>query len=225
MKPKGKKIIVAIDGPAGAGKSTVAKAVARKLGILYIDTGAMYRALTLKASQDKIDLKNETALSREARNLKIRFEEKGDKQQVFLDDKNVSVKIRTASLTKKINPIAQMKKVREELVKLQRNMAKDTGAVMEGRDIGTIVFPKADFKFYLDAHFEERIKRRHKDLAPADKKIPIEDIRKDIMTRDAADRTRKIGPLRIADDALFIDTTLLSIKEVAGRIISEIEAK
>ena len=214
-------MIIAIDGPAGSGKSTVSKEVARKLDILYVDTGAMYRALTLKALDKNLDLFDADALVSLAKNTDIELIfDNENKFAVLLDGKDVSARIRTPELTKNIRFIAGVPGVRKEMVKLQRKAArKGKGAVLEGRDIGTVVFPDADKKFYLDADFQERTKRRHDELVHGGQKIDLADIKKDVEFRDKNDMERKIGPLKKAEDAIVIDTTKMSIEQVAEKII------
>ncbi len=218
-------MIIAVDGPAGSGKSTVSKLVARKLGLLYVDTGAMYRAITLRAVKEKADLKNPTALIKVAAQAEIELKvDKDNNLKVFLDGKNVTKAIRTPELTKKIKYIAGTPGVRQEMVKIQRRVAKENpkGAVLEGRDIGTVVFPDADYKFYLDADQSERVKRRHKELTEAGQRVTASDIEQNVVQRDKSDMTRSVAPLKKADDAVLIDTTHLNIDEVAGRIVKAI---
>jgi len=223
MGKKGlKKLIIAIDGPAGSGKSTVSKLIARKLGLLYIDTGAMYRALTLKAMRKGINLEDEKSLTGLAQTTKIELEDKGH-LHVFLDGEDVSSPIRTPEVTNCVKYIARTPGVRQEMVKLQRAMGRSGGGVLEGRDIGTVVFPDADYKFYLDANPEERAKRRHKDMVELGAAEDVSKIKKDITERDASDINRSVGALKKAPDAVYIDTTRLSIKEVVSMIESYIK--
>ncbi|MDD5173902.1 MAG: (d)CMP kinase [Candidatus Omnitrophica bacterium] len=216
------KIIVAIDGPAGSGKSTVSKIVAKKLALLYIDTGAMYRALTLKAMRLGLNLEDEDALVSLAKSSRISLEEK-DKLNVFLDGEDVSLAIRTPDVTANVKYIARVPGVRHEMVALQRSIGqKYGGAILEGRDIGTVVFPNADYKFYLDASPEERAKRRCKELIESGEAVSELSVKKDILTRDNSDMKRSVGALKRCDDAIFIDTTDLSIDGVAEKILSYI---
>src|SRR3989338_7961141 len=218
------KLIIALDGPAGSGKSTTARALAQQLGVPYIDTGAMYRAATLKAMRAGIDLKETKKLIKTARSVSIRFEEgRGGKQRVILDGKNVTDAIRRPELTKNVFYVAQEPLIRREMVKKQRELGRKGGAVMEGRDIGTVVFPDEDYKFFLDADPKLRAKRRYKELIAAGKRVTFEKVLNDLKRRDATDIHRKEGPLRPAKDAIKIDTTSLTIQETVDRILHVIK--
>lgn len=225
MAEKPKFLVIAIDGPAGSGKSTVSKKIARKLGVMYIDTGAMYRALTLKAMQLGIGLEDEVSLVELVCSTKIDLEDSVSGQKVFLDGEDVTTLIRTPELTNNVKYIARVPGVRHEMVRLQRLIGHRRGAVMEGRDIGTVVFPGADYKFYLDADVDERAKRRHKELVQAGVNINFEDIRKDVVARDESDMRREIGALKVAPDAILVDTTNLSIDEVVDKLLSFVQRK
>lgn len=214
------KLIIAIDGPAGSGKSTIAKLVAKILKIPYVDTGAMYRAVTLKAIQSGIKLTDSNALARLAKKVKIDFKDVRGKQHVILDGQDVTKAIRTPELTKNVFYAAQEPKVRAELVKKQRELGSKRGAVMEGRDIGTVVFPKADYKIFMDATPELRATRRYKELIAEGKKVAYKDVLKDLLARDVKDRTRKKGPLKRAKDAFYVDTTGLTIPVNVDRILA-----
>jgi cytidylate kinase len=217
-------MIIAIDGPAGSGKSTVSKRVAQRLNLLYVDTGAMYRALTLKAVARGLDLQDETTLVDLAKNTSVDLTyDKENRLIVLLDGKDVSGQIRTPELTKNIKFIAGTAGVRKEMVRMQRRTAKSgNGAVLEGRDIGTVVFPDADRKFYLDADFKERAARRYKELVESGQKVDLSDIEEDVKARDKSDMERDAGPLKKADDAIAIDTTDLSIDETVKKILTYI---
>lgn len=220
---KVKLLVVAIDGPAGSGKSTVSKRIANALGVLYIDTGAMYRVVTLKAIRKGINLEDEKALTELARSTKIDLDEKDGKPRVYLDGEDVASLIRTPELTSKVKYIARVPGVRQEMVNLQRSIGKKHGAVLEGRDIGTVVFPDADYKFYLDASVEERALRRHKELKELSQEVTVGGIKKDIVERDSSDMKRSVGALKKAEDAIFIDTTKLTIDGVVEKILSFIK--
>ncbi len=220
---KARQLIIAIDGPAGSGKSTVSKMVAKRLGLLYIDTGAMYRALTLKAMRVKADMNDDDALTKLAGSTTIDLKENGGFMHVLLDGEDVSAAIRTVEVTNNIKHIARVPGVRRQMVELQRSVGKKRGAVLEGRDIGTVVFPDADYKFYLDADVEERASRRYKELVEAGHKVSIDALKEDVAARDRSDMERPVGPLKKAADARFIDTTHLSIDGVVEELLSHIK--
>jgi len=214
-----KSFIIAIDGPAGSGKSTVARRLAKRLKFTYIDTGAMYRAVTLKALEERCNFKSRSSLIKVAQAAKIILRPKPDGTlKVFLDGKDVSRAIRSIRVTNSISELAKIPGVRKCMVRLQRKMGKGKRVVLEGRDIGTVVFPRAEGKFYLDATARERAIRRHKELKAKDIRVSLKAIEKDIRVRDKKDKTRKAGPLKIAKDAVVIDTTNLSVNEVVKAI-------
>jgi CMP/dCMP kinase len=216
-------MIIAIDGPAGAGKSTVARITAQRLGFLYIDTGAMYRALTFKALEEKIDLKNTAALIEMAKSCRIDLiNDQGGALKVFLDGRDVSASIRQPRITKFVSDIAKIKGVREIMLLVQRKLGVQRDSVLDGRDIGTVVFPDADRKFYIDADFNERAGRRYKELKEAGQNITLADIEGDLKNRDNIDSTREFAPLKRADDAIYIDTTNLTIEAVVSKVFSYI---
>ncbi|MGM0502420.1 MAG: (d)CMP kinase [Bacillota bacterium] len=215
-----KELVIAIDGPAGAGKSTVAKKVADKLSYIYIDTGAMYRALTLKALRENVDVESAAELADLAHQTKIKFEKEGNQELVILDGENVTEQIRTNKVSNNVSLVAQIKEVREQLVKWQRQMAAQGGLVMDGRDIGTVVLPNADLKIFLTASVTERTKRRYQDLKNNGEVVDFEQLKKEIIRRDELDKNREFSPLKKAKDAHVIDTTDLDIPEVVNRIIS-----
>ncbi|MFA5779315.1 MAG: (d)CMP kinase [Elusimicrobiota bacterium] len=217
-----KKPVVAIDGPAGAGKSTIAKIVARELGYLYIDTGAMYRAITWKVMANKIDLRAERKIVEMSKKTGIKLVQSDDKLKIFVDGKNVSEKIRSENVTKNTNTIAAIQGVRKILRDKQRLLGRNGEVVMEGRDIGTAVFPDAEKKFYLDAKPKERAVRRWKELKAKGKKVSLKKIAEAIRKRDYRDRHRGISPLKKARDAIVIDSTFLTQKLVARKILENI---
>ena len=208
-----RRLIIAIDGPAGSGKSTVAKEIAKKSGYVYLDTGAMYRALTLKAMRKKVNLRSPKALVNLAEKTKISF--KGEK--VFLDNRDVSAEIRAPSVSNNTHFIATVPGVRERMKILQRKMGDRGGIVAEGRDMGTIIFPNAHRKFYLDAKIMVRAKRRYKELKEKEYSATFKKVLQDTIRRDKRDSERDIAPLRKAKDAVLIDTTNMTIKEVVQR--------
>ncbi len=218
-----RKLIIAIDGPAGAGKSTLAKLVAQRLGYSYLESGLLYRALTHEALKRKIDLKDEQALIRLAAEIEIK--EWDGEWHIFLNGEDVSEKIKTPRIDEKVAQIGRIKGVREEFLRFQRRMAKKGGIVVEGRDIGTVVLPDADKKFYVDASLEERARRKCEELRERGYAVPLSKVREETRERDRADMTRAAGPLKKAEDAIRIDTTNLTIGEGVETALREIEEK
>lgn len=216
-------MIITIDGPAGAGKSTIARHLAQRLGILYVDTGAMYRALTLKALRRHLPPDDTTAILAMARDTEVRLESGVDgKVKVLLDKEDVTGFIRTPELTNAVFHVAQIPQIRRLMVQWQREYGIAHDIVMEGRDIGTVVFPDADFKFFLDADVSERARRRLLDLKDQGIECSLAELKKEIENRDQRDRERTCGPLRRADDAYYVDSTRLSIDEVIERLLTVI---
>ncbi len=211
--------MIAIDGPAGSGKSTVAKLVAEGLGYLYVDTGAMYRALTWKALKEKGDLKDENALTSLSRQTEILLKEGMGKLKVFVDGEEVTESIREGSVTENSFYLARVPSFRAEMVKQQRKMARGNNLVMEGRDIGTVVFPKAELKVYLDASLKERARRRFLELKEKGINTDLEVIEKQLQARDKKDKSRKVAPLKIAEDAFVIDSTKMKIEKEVDLIL------
>jgi len=215
-----KRLTITLDGPAGAGKSTAAKALAKRLGISYLDTGAMYRALTLKGLRAGIDLADENALAALARRTRIDFKEMPDGTlNVTLDGVDVSRQIRTVKVTNNTFYAARAPKVRKILVARQRQIGVQRSLVGDGRDLGTVVFPKADYKFYLDADFEERVQRRLRDLKAAHKTVDKARLRADMKERDHKDLSRSVGPLKKARDAIVIDSSGLTVEGTVDKIM------
>jgi len=220
-----KPIIVAIDGPAGAGKSTVAKRLAKELGYTYMDTGAMYRAFALKAARDGIDLENEDALRAALAATNIELHEDAGGPRVVLDGRDVAGEIRTPELSQSASKVSALKPVRERMVELQRAMGARGGIVAEGRDIGTVVFPGAEVKVFLTAGSDERARRRFAELKGNGKGVTLEETVAEMEQRDRRDREREYAPLRQADDAIAIDSTGMTVDEVLERIMKEIKKK
>jgi CMP/dCMP kinase len=218
-------MIIAIDGPAGAGKSTVAKILAKKMGFLYLDTGAMYRALTLKALENKIDISNIAALAELAKKTSIDLVPgPGDSLAVLLDGKDVSQAIREPRITRHVSDVAKVKEVRQVLLELQRKLGSSRNSILDGRDIGTMVFPNAQKKFFIDAKIDERVNRRYKDLQNLNiQGVSKEQVAGDLNNRDTIDSTREFAPLKKADDAIYLDTTNLSIDEVVQAMLNHLK--
>ncbi len=207
------KIRIAIDGPAGSGKSTTARLLAQKLGYLYIDTGAMYRAATLSVLRAGIDIHDEQAVVKHVRQLTITLKIVDGVQRTFLNGEDVTDQIRTPQINQVISIISSYPGVRQVLIEQQRALAKKGGVVMDGRDIGTVVLPKAELKVFLVASLEERARRRQRDLERQGIKMDLEAVKAEIVKRDQLDSSRSTAPLKKAEDARELDTTNLTIKE------------
>lgn len=216
-----KPAVIAVDGPAGAGKSTVARLVAVALGFLYLDSGAMYRALALKALRLGIDLRDEDQLSSllSATELQMSNEVGGGIPQVWLDGENVTELLRSPEVNASVSLVAEFSGVRQQMAERQRQIASNGGVVMDGRDIGTVVLPEADLKFYLTASLEARASRRQRDLEQLGYFVDLDQLAKEIAHRDGLDSSRTHAPLRRADDAIAIDTTGMSIEAVVAQVI------
>ncbi|WP_246942236.1 (d)CMP kinase [Bacillus pinisoli] len=214
------KISIAIDGPAAAGKSTVAKRIAEQLTYIYIDTGAMYRSLTYKALQGNTDVHNEESLSSMLNDTSIELHPSSEGQLVFLDGVNVTDEIRSNEVTNNVSHVASHRLVREEMVQRQKNMAEHGGVVMDGRDIGTQVLPHAEVKVFLLASVEERAKRRYDENIKKGIEADLEQLMVEIAQRDKLDSEREVSPLIKAQDAVEIDTTSLSIAQVVDTIMT-----
>ena len=212
-------MIVAIDGPAGSGKGTITKLVAEKCDLIYIDTGATYRAVALAVIENNIDIKDEDKIIELTKKLNIDFDINGN---TFLNGKDVSSRIRDKDVTSIVSPISSIIKVREILVDLQRKMALGKNVIMEGRDITTVVFPNADYKFYLDASIEERTNRRYKQNLEKGINIPYEEIYESIKNRDYNDKNKPVGALKRCDEQIYIDSSNMTIEEVVNYIIDKI---
>lgn len=213
--------MIAMDGPAGAGKGTITKQVAEKLGFIHIDTGAMFRCITLKVIQEGIEIQQEDRIKEILDKIDIDMKENGE---VFLNGEEVSKQIREDEVNRFVSPISVIPIVREKLLELQRKIAQGKKVIMEGRDIGTVVFPNADVKIYLDASAEERARRRLKQNQEKGISGSYEEVLKSIMDRDERDKNRKIAPLRQAEDAIYIDSTNMSIEEVVDKIVKIVKS-
>ncbi len=217
---------VAIDGPAGAGKSTLAKAVAKKLGFVYIDTGAMYRAIGLYMLDRKVELSDEAALKAALDDVKLDIAYENDAQQVYLNGENVTGRIRTEAAGDMASKVSTLLPVREKLVMLQQEMAERIDVVMDGRDIGTVVLPNAELKVYFTAGSRVRAERRFKELSEKGiTGITVEEIEKEIIARDYRDMNREHSPLKQAEDAILVDSSDLTIEEGVERVIALINER
>jgi len=222
---KRNRLTIAIDGPSGAGKSTVARGLSKRLGYLYIDTGAMYRTVALRAKEKGISPENELALSRLASSLRIAFVTEGEQTRVFCDGEEMTEAIRSPEISRLASSISRQKGVREALVRMQREIGKEGGVVLEGRDIGTVVFPNADVKFYLDAETDERARRRYHEMVQKGVKVDLKETQEELVQRDHSDMHRNHSPLKKADDAVFIDSTHRSVAEIVEEMVRVVKAK
>lgn len=216
---------IALDGPAGAGKSTVAKIIAEKLKFNYLDTGAMYRAVAYAFLSRNIDVNNHTAVIGGLPEVDLKVEYRDGKQLLFVNGADVTPYIRTPEVSKGASDVAVIPEVRIKLVELQRQVAGKYDIVMDGRDIGTYVLPDADFKFYITASTAVRAQRRYLEICEKHPEITVGQIEQDIIARDATDSNRKFAPLKRAEDAVLVDTTNLSIEEVVALIMGAITTK
>lgn len=220
-----RRIIVAIDGPSGAGKSTLAKRLAKELGFTYMDTGAMYRALAWKVLQDKTDIANEQELQQILAQTKIDLSETNGQAYVFLDGIDVTELIRVPEVSQMASKVSTLKPVRRRMLELQQTMGTRGGVVAEGRDIGTVVFPRAEVKIYLDASAAERARRRFEELRKMGNRVTFEETLTELEERDKRDTERDLAPLRKAEDAVVIDSSSLSADTVAESVMREIRKK
>lgn len=219
-----KKMNIAIDGPASAGKSTIAKKVAEQLGYIYLDTGAMYRTLTYAALSNEVDLQDEEALHTLLKGIRITFSTaENEMQRVFLNDEDVTDSIRSEEVTQNVSLVSSFAKVREEMVARQKSIARSGGVVMDGRDIGTVVLPDAEVKIFMTATAEERALRRYKENIAKGMTTSLEELTEDMKRRDHLDSTRSVSPLKKAEDAIVLDSTHLEIDEVVKQILCIIE--
>ena len=212
--------IIAIDGPAGSGKGTITKSVADKIGFFRLDTGALYRCVTLEVIRNNIELSDVKSIVDIARNMKVRFvtnEKLNELDYVFLNDEDVTKAIRSNEVNNLISPVSTIRELREEMLGIQRKMAENKNTIMEGRDIGTVVFPNANLKIYLNADIEERARRRYKENIEKGIETNYEEVLQILKNRDKIDMEREVSPLKKADDAIEIDSTNLSIEEVVEK--------
>jgi cytidylate kinase len=222
---KKKGLVIAIDGPSGAGKSTVARRLAKRLGYTYIDTGAMYRAIGWKAKQEGIDPANETALAGLCGRIQVLLTNDADDPRIAVDGIDVSEAIRTPEMGMMASAVSKSPAVRARLLSLQRDLGARGGVVMDGRDIGTVVFPDAEVKFYLDASPEERGRRRYRELSAKGMEVDLDRITREIRERDHQDSGRAIAPLKRAEDAVLIDSSDREIDEVVEAMLANVRKK
>lgn len=214
--------VISIDGPAGSGKSSTAKKVAEELGFLYIDTGAMYRSVTLAAIRNNIDVTNHEKMTKLASQIDITFNRVNGKYHTYIDGEDVSREIRSSQVADLVSPVSTIEGVRKVLVDQQRKMAKEDNVVMEGRDIGTNVFPDAEYKFYLTAEVEVRAKRRMNDYQENGQSLTIDEIVEELKKRDKIDSSRKFAPLKKPAGAYVVDTTNLDFDEQVQIIVNKV---
>jgi cytidylate kinase len=224
-RPSGRKPIVAIDGPAGSGKSTTAKLVAERLGFYYIDTGAIYRALTLKVLRAEVDPTDEDGVAEVARAARIDVQFQSGEMRVFLEGEDVTQLLRQPEISQAISDVSANAAVRELGRKIQSELGNQGGVVVEGRDIGTVVFPQAEYKFFLTADPSERARRRFQELKAQGVVTTLADVEAEIRRRDERDSTRALAPLKQAEDAIVVDTTHLTVEEQVVAIVDVIEGR
>ena len=218
-------MIIAIDGPAASGKSTTAIGVAKCLGITYLDTGAMYRAVTFGLIENDIKFEDSSELDNYLKQIKLKLSETKSGVILNLDGRNISKEIRSSKVTENVSEVSALKSVRDSMVLIQRKMAKKNDCILEGRDIGTVVFPDADFKFFLIACVKSRAKRRQNDLKKMGEQKSIDNVTRDIIKRDYKDSTRKHSPLIKSENAIIIDTSNLDINKVIDKIVNIVNKK
>lgn len=211
-------LVIAIDGPAGTGKSTISKKISKKLGINYIDTGAMYRAITYKCLKEKIDILDEKKVIEICEKSEVDFID----NKIYLDGKSINDEIRMQIVSANVSNVAKIARVREIMVKKQREIGQKNDVILDGRDVGTCIFPNTKYKFYLNASPEERGKRRYLELKEKGENVVLEDIIKEIKKRDYIDSTRKVAPLTKAEDAIEVDSTNMSVDEVVNYIVKKV---
>lgn len=217
--------IVAIDGPAGTGKGTITSLISKEMGLVNIDTGATYRCVALYAIRNNIKLEETERIIDSLENIQIDMENEDGEQKIFLNGEDVSKEIRNKEVTLIVSQVSSIKEVRYKMVEIQRNLAKGKNVIMEGRDITTVVFPNANVKIYMDAEEPERAKRRYKELQEKGIEMSYEEVLENIRARDKNDKEKEVGALKIAEDAIYLDTTDLSIEEVKEKVKEIIRSK
>jgi CMP/dCMP kinase len=220
-----RRLVIAIDGPAASGKSTTARLAAARLGYVHVDTGAMYRAVTLKVLRAGIAPENDVAIAALLPSTHVQLKQTGNGLRVLLDREDVTEAIRTPAVTRAVSAVSSQRAVRDAMVREQRLMGKDGGIVLEGRDIGTVVFPDADLKFFMVAGIGARAQRRQEELAARGEQIPLEHLEHEIAERDSRDASRAESPLRRADDAIDIDTSDMTIEEQVAFVVRMVETR
>ena len=216
-----RQLIIAIDGPAGSGKSTTARIVAERLGLLHIDTGAMYRAVTLKVLEAGLKLDDQDAIARLLKSTEVELRQVGTVRRVILDGKDVTDRIRDPDVTRAVSAVSRVRKVREAMVRQQRALGAVSGVVLDGRDIGTVVFPDADLKIFLVASLDKRAERRRTELLESGMDAPLGTLKQEIERRDDLDSSREESPLRRAPDAMELDTSNLTIDEQVELVVNK----
>ena len=217
-------MVITIDGAAGVGKTSTAKELAKRLGYQYFDTGAMYRAVTLFFIRENVDLSSRSEVVKSLDSIKLNIDFSSESEmQIFLDEDDISLKIRSQEVTSKVSAVSALKDVREMMVKIQRSFTANGNFVVEGRDIGTVVFPDAKYKFYLQADYDIRAERRLADFEKLNEAKNINEIKEDLEKRDKYDSSRKLSPLKKPDNAIIIDTTLCTFEEQVNQILKHIE--
>ena len=215
--------IVAIDGPAGTGKGTITSLISKELGLVNIDTGATYRCVALYAIRNNIKIEEQEKIISSLENIEIDMQNENGEQKVFLNGEDVSKEIRSKEVSQIVSPVSSIKEVRYKMVEVQRNLAQGKDVIMEGRDITTVVFPEANVKIYMDADEKERAQRRYKEMQEKGIQMTYEEVLKNIQARDKNDKEKEVGALKIAEDAIYLDTTGLSIEEVKDKILNIIK--
>jgi len=218
-------LIIAIDGPSGAGKSTLAKRLAKELGFIYLDTGAMYRALALKVLREAVDLADDAQIGRLLDETEIDLRDRSSNLEVLLDGEEVGAQIRTPAVSQMASKVSALGKVRDRMSVLQRAMGRRGSVVAEGRDIGTVIFPQAEVKIYLDASPEERARRRCQELTKGGRPVDFAQTLREIEERDRRDSERDIAPLRMAEDALRVDSSSSDAEQVAALVLNQVKSK
>lgn len=215
--------IVAIDGPAGTGKGTITKLISKELGLVNIDTGATYRCVALYAIRNNIKLEEQEKIISSLENIEIDMQNENGEQKIYLNGEDVSKEIRSKEVSQTVSQVASIKEVRYKMVEVQRKLAEGKDVIMEGRDITTVVFPEANVKIYMDADEKERAQRRYKEMQEKGIQMTYEEVLKNIQIRDKNDKEKEVGALKIAEDAIYLDTTGLTIEEVKDKILNIIE--